>query len=169
MEGDGEEPSGDEAKARDGPRRLASLLTIMSAGYQLQCLYRCRESIQLLHKLPRRHFSSAWVQQLLGRAYCECNDYKPSLRAMKEMLRLEPFRLEGTELLSTVLWHLKRDKDLCRANAIVIVTETLTITATISRCAATAHTLHFDRKRSLVQTAAIAGVTAICGHIRAVR
>ncbi len=113
MEGDGEEPFGDEAKARDGPRRLASLLTIMSAGYQLQCLYRCRESIQLLHKLPRRHFSSAWVQQLLGRAYCECNDYKPSLRAMKEMLRLEPFRLEGTELLSTVLWHLKRDKDLC--------------------------------------------------------
>ena len=29
------------------------------------------------------------------------------------MLRLEPFRAEGTETLSTALWHLKKDKELC--------------------------------------------------------
>jgi anaphase-promoting complex subunit 3 len=29
------------------------------------------------------------------------------------MLRLEPFRVAGTEILSTALWHLKRDKELC--------------------------------------------------------
>lgn len=29
------------------------------------------------------------------------------------MLRLEPFRVTGTELLSTCLWHLKKDKELC--------------------------------------------------------
>jgi tetratricopeptide (TPR) repeat protein len=96
-----------------GPRYLAALLTTMAASYQLAGLYRCRECVRLLHRLPLAHFQSAWVQHLLGRAYCECNDYKPSLLALKEMLRLEPFRLNGTELLSTVLWHLKRDKDLC--------------------------------------------------------
>lgn len=29
------------------------------------------------------------------------------------MLRLEPFRAEGTETLSTALWHLKKEKELC--------------------------------------------------------
>jgi hypothetical protein len=30
-----------------------------------------------------------------------------------QMLRLEPFRVEGTETLSTALWHLKKEKELC--------------------------------------------------------
>jgi hypothetical protein len=30
-----------------------------------------------------------------------------------QMLRLEPFRAEGTETLSTALWHLKKEKELC--------------------------------------------------------
>ena len=33
--------------------------------------------------------------------------------ALREMLRLEPFRVRGTEILSTTLWHLKREKELC--------------------------------------------------------
>lgn len=110
--GDIYDHDGNTALAR-GPRYLASLLTVLCAGYQLQGLYRCRDCIQVLHHLPLRHFQSAWVQHLLGKAYSECNDYKPSLLALKEMLRLEPFRLKGTELLSTVLWQLKKDKDLC--------------------------------------------------------
>lgn len=93
--------------------RLASLLVVLASGYQLLSLYRCRECIALLHKLPEHHFSSAFVQHMLGRAYYEANDYKPSVLALKEMLRLEPFRLEGTETLSTALWHLKKDKELC--------------------------------------------------------
>jgi anaphase-promoting complex subunit 3 len=31
---------------------------------------------------------------------------------MREMLRLEPFRLRGLEILSTALWHLKKDNDV---------------------------------------------------------
>jgi len=93
--------------------RLAALLVVLASGYQLLNLYRCRECIALLHKLPERHFGSAFVQHLLGRAYYEANDYRPSVLALKEMLRLEPFRLAGTETLSTALWHLKKDKELC--------------------------------------------------------
>jgi anaphase-promoting complex subunit 3 len=33
--------------------------------------------------------------------------------ALQEMLRLEPFRVKGTEILSTTLWHLNREKQLC--------------------------------------------------------
>jgi len=41
------------------------------------------------------------------------NEYKPAVLALREMLRLEPFRVKGTETLSTALWHLKKDKELC--------------------------------------------------------
>ena len=40
-------------------------------------------------------------------------DCQASQLALREMLRLEPFRVAGTEILSTALWHLKRDKELC--------------------------------------------------------
>jgi len=93
--------------------RLAALLVVLSSSYQLLSLYRCRECTAMLHKLPEHHFRSAFVQHILGRAYYEANDYKPSVLALKEMLRLEPFRLAGTETLSTALWHLKKDKELC--------------------------------------------------------
>lgn len=41
------------------------------------------------------------------------NEYKPASLALREMLRLEPFRVAGTEVLSTTLWHMKREKELC--------------------------------------------------------
>lgn len=41
------------------------------------------------------------------------NDHKAAVLALREMLRLEPFRVKGTEILSTSLWHLKKDKELC--------------------------------------------------------
>jgi len=50
---------------------------------------------------------------MLGKAYCEMNEYKPALLCLREMVRLEPFRVKGTETLSTALWHLKKDKELC--------------------------------------------------------
>ena len=49
----------------------------------------------------------------MGKAYFEAADYKPALLALKEMLTLEPYRIKGVDILSTTLWHLKRDKELC--------------------------------------------------------
>jgi anaphase-promoting complex subunit 3 len=34
------------------------------------------------------------------------------MHSLREMLRLEPHRVRGLEILSTALWHLKRDTDL---------------------------------------------------------
>lgn len=82
-------------------------------AYRLLCAFKCMDCIRHLQQLPRRHYSSGWVQHALGKAYFELNDYKASQLALREMLRLEPFRVAGTEILSTALWHLKRDKELC--------------------------------------------------------
>ena len=116
-------PSRRQGGAESGPRHpadvqddfvsLSALLIPLASAYQLLSMYRCRECIALLHKIPKRQFYSAFVQLLLGRAYYEANDYKSTVLALKEMIRLEPFRLTGTETLSTALWHLKKDKELC--------------------------------------------------------
>jgi len=97
----------------DGMAHTVALLVLFSKAYQLLYSYQCHDCISLLHNLPRTHFSCGFVQQLLGRAYFEMADYKPALLALKEMLTLEPFRVKGTDILSTTLWHLKREKELC--------------------------------------------------------
>jgi hypothetical protein len=95
-----------------GIQRAAALLSIFACAYQSLCFYRCVDCINILHNLPAAHFGSGWVQQLVGRAYYELCEYKPALLSLKEMVRMEPFRVKGTEILSTVLWHLKREKEL---------------------------------------------------------
>jgi anaphase-promoting complex subunit 3 len=50
---------------------------------------------------------------MIGKAYYELNEYKPAVLALREMLKLEPFRVQGLDTLSTALWHLKKDKELC--------------------------------------------------------
>jgi hypothetical protein len=55
---------------------ILSLLSSFGQAKYLLCVYRCMECISCLHGLPRKHFSSGWVQHVIGRAYFELNDYK---------------------------------------------------------------------------------------------
>lgn len=109
-----------ERENDNGVLHVAALLTTLASAYQLLTLYKCKDCIRLLHKLPASHYSSAFVQHLLGKAFYEMNEYSPCVLALKEMLRLEPFRLQGTETLSTALWHLKKNKELCALSQQVI-------------------------------------------------
>lgn len=81
----------------------------------MQLLHVCRgiECVELLHSLPSKHFHSGWVKETIGRAMVEGCDYPAAVVALRDMLRIEPYRLSGVEALSTALWHLRRDKDLC--------------------------------------------------------
>lgn len=99
-------------------RRIArqnvdQVVAIFTQAIQALCRYECQACVTLLHQLPPRHLRSALASQLIGKAYYESNEYKPALTALREMLRLEPFRVTGTETLSTALWHLRKDKHLC--------------------------------------------------------
>jgi hypothetical protein len=55
---------------------VLSLLVLCGHIKSLLSQYRCQECISVCQLLPRRHFSSGWVQQMIGRAYFELNDYK---------------------------------------------------------------------------------------------
>lgn len=74
--------------------------------------YRSIEAVEALEQLPRAQFQSGYSCQLLGRASVEINEYSAAIAAFKEMLRCEPYRMQGLELLSSALWHLRKDKEL---------------------------------------------------------
>jgi len=74
--------------------------------------YSCIESIDTLAQLPPPHYQTAYVSQLIGRACTEMNEYKGAVIAFREMRRLEPYRIQGLEIYSSALWHLREDKEL---------------------------------------------------------
>ena len=101
------------ANTEAAERLLSGIVNIFARAYQLLCAYRCRDCVNVLHQLPLSYFRSALVSQMIGKAYYELNEYKPAVLALREMLKLEPFRVQGLDTLSTALWHLKKDKELC--------------------------------------------------------
>lgn len=47
-----------------------------------------------------------------GRAYFEMADYEKAQRSLELMQKVEPHRMKGLELLSTVLWQLKKEVEI---------------------------------------------------------
>ena len=94
-------------------RHTAATMVLFTKAYSLISQYRCKDCITLLNLMPACHYNSGWVQNILGKAHFNLSDYSAAVVALKEVIRLEPYHTRGTELLSTALWHLKRDKELC--------------------------------------------------------
>lgn len=91
---------------------VSCLLTVLATAYNSLKQFRCDECIDLLHSLPVHHFSTGWVLNVVGRAHLASNRLHASLQAFKDMQRIEPHRVKGLEMLSTVLHLLNRSADL---------------------------------------------------------
>ena len=63
--------------------------------------------------LPHCQYNTGWVLNQVGRAHFEMVQYAEALRAFEQAHLVEPHRLCGMELHSTILWHLKREVPLC--------------------------------------------------------
>ncbi|EKU21886.1 anaphase promoting complex subunit 3, partial [Nannochloropsis gaditana CCMP526] len=57
--------------------------------------------------------SGACRPHMLGKAFFEMADYPRAQKALEDMQQVQPYRLAGLDLLSTALWHLKAEVDLC--------------------------------------------------------
>jgi len=79
----------------------------------LLCQFRCAEGVAELNGLPPAHYATGWVLSQVGRAYFEMVEYPKALQAFAQVQAVDPHRLEGAEIHSTILWHLKREKALC--------------------------------------------------------
>lgn len=97
----------------EAAKELLDLLCLLGTAYHELSKYQCLDAIKSLHKLPPSQFNTGWVQHQVGRAYFCMGDYEGAIQAFKYMSQFEPHRLEGLELLSSSLWHLDRQVDLC--------------------------------------------------------
>ncbi|KAK9071814.1 hypothetical protein SSX86_008243 [Deinandra increscens subsp. villosa] len=63
-------------------------------------------------QLPHKHYNTGWVLSQVGKAHFELVDYKESERAFNNARLASPYSLEGMDIYSTVLYHLKEDMKL---------------------------------------------------------
>ncbi|KAL3936153.1 MAG: hypothetical protein SGBAC_008473 [Bacillariaceae sp.] len=80
---------------------ILKLMCMLGAGYWKLC-----------NALPRTQRNTGWVLNQEGRAYFEMADYENAQRSLELMQRVEPHRMKGLELLSTVLWQLKKEVEI---------------------------------------------------------
>ncbi|KAL3694343.1 hypothetical protein R1sor_007994 [Riccia sorocarpa] len=98
--------------SQEGALELLNLLRILGEGFRHLCMYRCQEALQAFSKLPQQQFATAWVLCQVARASCEMVDYPEAERIFSWARRISPHHLEGTDIFSTVLYHMKKDVEL---------------------------------------------------------
>lgn len=99
-------------KSSQGQASCVSLLQSLGQGYRFLSLYECDRAIEAFGKVPLPHYSTGWVLQCVGQAYFEMVDYPLSEKAFQQLRLLDPYRLGGLEIYSTVLWHMKKEVEL---------------------------------------------------------
>ncbi|XP_045168384.2 cell division cycle protein 27 homolog [Mercenaria mercenaria] len=94
---------------------LAGILTLLQAigkAYQALSEYSCRKAIELYQDLPQHQMNTGWVLSQIGRAHFELQEYHEAEKTFREILRNEPYHIEGMEIYSTTLWHLQKEVEL---------------------------------------------------------
>lgn len=92
--------------------------------------FRCSRVIELTDTLPSAHRNSALILSLRGKAFLEQSDYSSAEAEFKRSLFVEPKRMHCVvDYYSTVLWHLKRDKELAQLAAAAQDTHPVTASA----------------------------------------
>lgn len=91
---------------------LAGAVFFLANAHASLCRSDATSCMKWLKRLPLPHYRSGYAQQLLGSAYFAISDYRACMLVLREMLRMEPYRTAGLEILSTALWHLKKEKEL---------------------------------------------------------
>jgi hypothetical protein len=98
----------EESGEENGAEPILSLLATLGLSYWYLCNYQCQPSLRILQsRIPLGQYRTGWVLHQVGRSFFEVVQYPKALAALEEMARLEPHRMAGLDILSTVLWHLK--------------------------------------------------------------
>ncbi|DBA97960.1 TPA: Cell division cycle protein 27 [Trebouxia sp. C0006] len=99
-------------KTPAGHAAVLQLLQTIGEAYSLLSKYHCQEATVAFHKLSPAQFNTGWVLCQLGRAYYEMVDYPAAANVFEFARQADRHRLEGLEVYSTVLWHMKREVEV---------------------------------------------------------
>jgi len=95
-----------------GEISFAGLLCKLGTALHAMHNFESTQTLQCLGSLPRRHYETGYVLDLVGLCHFEAADYQKAELAFQQVWRIEPRRVEGLEYYSTVLWHLRKDIEL---------------------------------------------------------
>ncbi|KAK4747336.1 hypothetical protein SAY87_026373 [Trapa incisa] len=148
---------------------ILGLLRLFGEGYRLSCIYKCQDALEAYSKLPHKHYNTGWVLSQVGKAYFELVDYLEADRAFGLARRVSPYSLEGMDIYSTVLYHLKEDMKLSYLAQELISTDRL---APQSWCAmGNCYSLQKDHetalknfRRAVQLDSKFAYAHTLCGH-----
>jgi anaphase-promoting complex subunit 3 len=96
----------------EGTVEVLTLLRTFAEAYRLLSRYECQAAIRAFHRLPQVHFNSPWVMTMVAKAHFELAKYQEAKQLFLEVRRMEPYRTNGMEIFSTILWHLRNEVDL---------------------------------------------------------
>jgi len=102
------------SKSTSNSKNILSLLRQIGIAYYALIKYKCSDAIAMFKELPKNHYNTGWVLSNIARALFESVRYNEAAKLYNEIIKLEPYRLEGLEYYSTCLWHLKKQVDLCK-------------------------------------------------------
>ncbi|KAJ4958891.1 hypothetical protein NE237_026002 [Protea cynaroides] len=100
------------SRVASGVSELLALLRTLGEGYRLSCMYRCQDALDVFLKLSHKQYNTGWVLSQVGKLYFEMVDYLQAKQAFTLAHRASPYSLEGMDLYSTVLYHLKEEMKL---------------------------------------------------------
>ena len=91
---------------------LLSSLRQLGLGYYYLSRYDPISAIEVFKALPTAQRETPWVLAQMGKAYYEAADYATSELCFARMMKLQPSRIEDTEVYSSVLWQMKKPVQL---------------------------------------------------------
>ncbi|KAI9711567.1 MAG: anaphase-promoting complex subunit cdc27 [Bogoriella megaspora] len=91
---------------------LMDLFLRLGNGYFCLSRYECTDAIRHFNSITQPQRDTAWVIAQLGRALHEASSHKEAAEMFSRLHKIAPYRVEDTELYTTILWHLKSHVEL---------------------------------------------------------
>ncbi|KAK2762596.1 anaphase-promoting complex subunit cdc27 [Arachnomyces sp. PD_36] len=104
--------SSDKSKDVEALNWILDLFAKLAGGYFALNQFKCQEAIQTFNTLSQGQRETPWVLSQIGKAYYEQAMYPEAEKYFVRVKNIAPFRLEDTEVYSTVLWHQKNGVEL---------------------------------------------------------
>lgn len=92
-----------------GQAAVVKLLRSLGKGYRLLMQFKSEEAVDEFSALPYQHFQTPWVLTQVGKAHFEMVNYSEAKDYFEWSKSQDPYRVEGLEWYSTVLWHMKKE------------------------------------------------------------
>lgn len=102
----------EKVKELEGIQQLLDLFMKLGSGYFALSHYQCHDALRCFSSISPSQRDTPWVLTQIGRAYYEQTLYSEAEKTFSRVKTMAPSRLEGMEVYSTILWHLRNDIDL---------------------------------------------------------